>query len=72
MDFRTPDPDNPEPWMPQKKRVSIRWKPIALVVTICGAVGVLLFVNGHPANEQICKKVHGGWFMRHTCYNADL
>lgn len=72
MEFKTPDPDNPEPWMPQKKRLRIGWKPLALVITICGAVGLLLFINGHPANEGLCKKVYAGTFMRHTCHNSDL
>ena len=70
MEFKTHDPDDLE-WMPKKRTFRLGWKPIALGITIILSVGLFLVVNGHPANEKLCKKFHGGWFLRNTCYNAD-
>lgn len=70
MEFKTHDPEI-EPWMPKKKKLRLGWKPIALAITLALSVGLFFFVNGHPANEALCKKVHGGWFLRNICHNAE-
>ena len=70
MEFKTHDPDI-EPWKPKKKKLRMGWKAPVIGIAIIGLIGSFFVVNGHPANEQLCKKVHGGWFLRNSCYNAD-